>query len=142
VRLAIAFDPDNESYRSAFSDVQRKAHEERARALLKEADGAFELSDYKDALRLYEEALHYRAFDAELSHKTGRLAWKLGSDLRKAKEYAMAACELAPENALYHRTLGQIYKAAGLAANAKRELQTALRLDPKDAEARQELKGL
>jgi len=142
VRLAIAFDPDNESYRSAFSDVQRKAHEERARALLKEADGAFELSDYKDALRLYEEALHYRAFDAELSHKTGRLAWKLGADLRKAKEYAMAACELAPDNALYHRTLGQIYKAAGLAANAKRELQTALRLDPKDVEARQELRAL
>ena len=142
VRLAIAFDPDNESYRGAFSDVQRKAHEERARALLKEADGAFELSDYKDALRLYEEALHYRAFDAELSHKTGRLAWKLGSDLRKAKEYAMAACELAPDNALYHRTLGQIYKAAGLGANAKRELQTALRLDPKDVEAKQELKGL
>jgi Flp pilus assembly protein TadD len=54
----------------------------------------------------------------------------------------MAACELAPENALFHRTLGQIYKAAGLTANAKRELQTALRLDPKDAESRQELKAL
>jgi curved DNA-binding protein CbpA len=142
VRLAIAFDPHNESYRSAFSDVQRKAHEERARVLLKEADGAYELGDYKDALRHYEEALHYRAFDAELSHKTGRLAWKLGADLRKAKDYAMAACELAPENALYHRTLGQIYKAAGLTANAKRELQTALRLDPKDVESRQELKAL
>jgi curved DNA-binding protein CbpA len=142
VRLAIAFDPSNEEYRSAFSDVQRKAHEERARVLLKEADGAYELGDYKDALRLYEEALHYRAFDAELSHKTGRLAWKLGADLKKAKDYAMAACELAPDNALYRRTLGQIYKAAGLTANAKRELQTALRLDPKDAESRQELKAL
>jgi curved DNA-binding protein CbpA len=142
VRLAIAFDPDNESYKTSFSDVQRKAHEERARVLLKEADGAYELSDYKDALRLYEEALHYRAFDAELSHKTARLSWKLGGDLRKAKEYAMAACELAPENALFHRTLGQIYKAAGLTANAKRELQAALRLDPKDAEAKQELKAL
>ena len=39
-------------------------------------------------------------------------------------------------------TLGQIYKAAGLAANAKRELQHALRLDPSDAEAKQELKSL
>jgi curved DNA-binding protein CbpA len=142
VRLAIAFDPQNDSYKSAFSDVQRKAHEERARALLKEADGAHQLGDYKDALRLYEEALHYRPFDAELSHKTGRLAWKLGSDLRKAKDCAMAACELAPDNALYRKTLGQIYKAAGLIANAKRELQAALRLDPSDAESRQELKTL
>jgi curved DNA-binding protein CbpA len=142
VRLAIAFDPDNEAYRASFSDVQRRAHEERARALRKEADGAYELGDYREALRLYEEALHYRAFDAELAHKTGRLAWKLGSELRKAKEYAMAACELAPDNAVYRRTLGQIYKAAGLAANARRELQAALRLDPNDAEARQELKAL
>jgi curved DNA-binding protein CbpA len=142
VRLAIAFDPANEIYRSAFSDVQRRAHEERARTLLKEADGAYQLGDYRDALRLYEEALHYRPFDPELSHKTGWLAWKLGTDLRKAKEYAVAACELAPDNALYRRTLGQVYKAAGLMANAKREFQAALRLDPGDAEAKQELKTL
>lgn len=142
VRLAIAFDPDNEIYHAEFADVQRKAHEERARHLLKEADGCYELSDYKEALRLYEEALHFRPFDAELAHKTGRLSWKLGADLRKAKEYALAACELMPDNALYHKTLGLIYKAAGLGQNAKRELQTALRLDPKDAEAKQELKTL
>ena len=46
------------------------------------------------------------------------------------------------DNALYHKTLGLIYKAAGLGQNAKRELQAALRLDPKDAEAKQELKTL
>jgi curved DNA-binding protein CbpA len=142
VRLAIAFDPVNEIYRSAFADVQRRAHEERARTLLKEADGAYQLGDYRDALRLYEEALHYRAFDPELSHKTGWLAWKLGTDLRKAKEYAVAACELAPDNAVYRRTLGHVYKAAGLTANAKREFQAAIRLDPGDAEAKQELKTL
>jgi curved DNA-binding protein CbpA len=142
VRLAIAFDPDNEVFKSEFAGVQRKAHEERARVLLKEADGCYELGDYKESLRAYEEALHYRPFDAELAYKTARLSWKLGADLRKAKEYAMAACELAPENAGYHRVLGQIYKAAGLAANAKRELQAALRLDPSDAEAKQELKSL
>jgi curved DNA-binding protein CbpA len=142
VRLALAFDPDNELYKSEFADVQRKAHEERARVLLKEADGCYELGDYKEALRAYEDALHYRPFDAELAFKTARLSWKLGADLRKAKEYAMAACELVPDNATYHRVLGQIYKAAGLAANAKRELQHALRLDPSDAEAKQELKSL
>jgi curved DNA-binding protein CbpA len=142
IRLALAFDPDNEVFKSEFAAVQRKAHEERARVLLKEADGCYELGDYKEALRAYEDALHYRPFDAELAFKTARLSWKLGGDLRKAKEYAMAACELAPEHAAYHRVLGQIYKAAGLAANAKRELQHALRLDSSDAEAKQELKSL
>jgi curved DNA-binding protein CbpA len=142
VRLAIAFDPENDAFKGAFSDVQRRAHEERARVLLKEADGAANLGDWKEALRLSEEALHFRAFDAALNDKTARLALKLGGDLRKAKEYALAACELEPEVAPYRRTLGQVYKAAGLAANARRELQNALRLDPADAESKQELKSL
>jgi Flp pilus assembly protein TadD len=43
---------------------------------------------------------------------------------------------------VYRRTLGQIFKAAGLKSNARRELETALKLDPKDAEARAELKSL
>ena len=142
VRLAIAFDPQNDAYRSAFPEVQGRAHEERAKALLKEADGCYDLGDYRDALKLYEEATHFRPFDAELSHKTGRLAFRLGEDLRKAKEFAASACELEPECALYHRTLGQIFAAAGLEANARRELQQAIRLDPKDAEAKEALRSL
>ena len=142
VRLAIAFDPENEAFKGAFSDVQRRAHEERARVLIKEADGASSLGDWREAARLYEDALHYRAFDASLNEKTARLLLKLDGDLRKAKEYALAACELEPENAPFRRTLGQVYKAAGLAANAKREFQNALRLDPSDAESKQELKSL
>jgi tetratricopeptide (TPR) repeat protein len=142
VRLAIAFDPENEAFKGAFSDVQRRAHEERARGLMKEADGASQLGDWREALRLYEEALHYRAFDAALSEKTARLALKLGGDLRRAKEYALAACELEPEVAAYRRTLGHVYRAAGLQANARREFQNALRLDPSDAESKQELKSL
>jgi predicted Zn-dependent protease len=52
------------------------------------------------------------------------------------------AVELAPENAVYRRTLGMIYRDAGLAANAKRQLEAALRLDPKDTEAKAALRGL
>jgi curved DNA-binding protein CbpA len=142
VRLAIAFDPENEAFKGAFSDVQRRAHEERARVLLKEADGASSLGDWRAALPLYEEALHYRSFDAALSEKTARLALRAGGDLRKAKEYALAACELEPDVAAYRRTLGHVYKAAGLQANARREFQNAVRLDPSDAESKQELKSL
>ena len=43
---------------------------------------------------------------------------------------------------MYRRTLGQIYGAAGLIANARRELEAALRIDPTDATARAELKTL
>jgi curved DNA-binding protein CbpA len=142
VRLAIAFDPANQAYKEAFSDVQRKAHEERAKTLIKQGEGALEMRDYKEAAGYFEEALQYRPFDPELNFRAARLQWQAAGDMKKAKEFAAAACEIDPTNAGHRRTLGQIFKAAGLNANARRELQAALRLDPKDAEANAELKSL
>jgi curved DNA-binding protein CbpA len=142
VRLAIAFDPANQAYKDAFADVQRKAHEERAKLLIKQGEGSLTVRDYRDAAAAFEEALQFRPFDPELNIRAARLIWQTNGDLRKAKEFAAAACELEPEKAGYRRTLGQIFKAAGLTSNARRELEAALRLDPKDAEARVELKAL
>ena len=142
VRLAIAFDPWNEGFKESFGEVQRKANEVRAEQLLKEAHASLDLRHGPEALRLFEEALLYRPHDPDVNHTAARLAWLVGGDLRKAKDYAVSACELRPEVGQYRRTLGQIYKAAGLVANARRELEVALRIDPKDAEAKQELRGL
>ena len=49
---------------------------------------------------------------------------------------------IEPENADYHRVLGQVFRAAGLDANAKRELEAALELNPANELARSELKAL
>jgi len=142
VRLAIAFDPGNESFREPFAEVQRRAHEERAAALQKQGEGALELRDWPQALKLFEEAVHFRPADAELAIQAARIAWQGLGELRKAKDLAAHAVELAPENGGYRRTLGMIYRDAGLAANAKRELEAALRVDPKDAEAKAALRRL
>ena len=141
VRLAIAFDPWNESYKERFGEVQRKAHEERAKQLVREAESALELRDLTTAVRAFGEALEYRPHDADLLHRAARLAWATGGDLHQAKEWAMAAVELDGTNAGHHRVLGQIYKAAGLDANARREFETAVAIDPKDEEARAELRA-
>ncbi|HTF35796.1 MAG TPA: DnaJ domain-containing protein [Myxococcota bacterium] len=142
VRLAIAFDPWNEAVKEAFGEVQHKANQERAEQLLKEANANLDLRRVAEALPLFEEALLYRPHDPDVNHTTARLAWLAAGDLKKAKEYAVRACELRPEVSTYRRTLGQIYKAAGLIANARRELEAVLRIDPKDAEAKQELRSL
>ncbi|MBS1105213.1 MAG: Basic proline-rich protein precursor, partial [Deltaproteobacteria bacterium] len=142
VRLAIAFDPWNEIYKERFGEVQRKAHEERATQLLREGESALELRDFPTALRAFGDALEYRPHDADLLHRSARLAWATGGDLHQAKEWAMAAVELDGANASHHRVLGQIYKAAGLEANARRELEAAVAIDPKDEEARAELRAL
>lgn len=142
LRLAIAFDPANATYHERFGEIQPRAHEIRFEQLMKEADSALSFRDRNDALRLYEEALHFKPYAPEANHTAARLAWLVAEDLRKAKEYAMRATEADPEKGEYHRTLGQIYQAAGLTANARRELKAAVRLDPKDKDARAALKSL
>lgn len=142
VRLAIAFDPWNAIYKEHFVTVQRRAQDERAQRLLKEAESALELRDFKVALRAFDDAIQLRPHDAELLHRAAKLAWMTGGDLRQAKEWAMAAVELETKNGGHHRLLGQIYQAAGLEANARRELESALALDGSDEEARTALREL
>jgi len=139
VRLAVAFDPWNEAYRDRFADVQRKAHEVLAERAVREAEAALDLRDYNAALRAFEEALHHRSHDAALLQRAAHISLMTDQDLHQAKEWAQAAVEIEPENGAYHRVLGQIFKAAGLEANARRELETALRLDPGDEETKAEL---
>ncbi len=88
VRLAIAFDPWNAVYKEQFADVQRRAHEERAKQLTREAEAALELRDFATALRAFSDALEYRPHDADLLHRAARLAWATGGDLHQAKEWA------------------------------------------------------
>ncbi len=142
VRLAIAFDPDNQAYRESFADVQRKAHEERSKVLLKQANGAYEMRDLKDAYKLFNDAVHFRPFDAELAHRTANLAFSVENDLKRAKELAQQAVELEPDVGEYRRTLAQIFEEAGMDANARREYEAALRIDPKDKEAKAGLRKL
>jgi curved DNA-binding protein CbpA len=140
VRLAIAFDPWNAVYKEQFADVQRKAHGESARKLLREAEGALDLRDYATALRAFEEAIQYKPGDVALLRRAAHLAVQTGGDLHQAKEWAIEAVELEPNDAACHRLLGQVYQAAGLGANARRELELALQLDPKNDEIRAELR--
>jgi curved DNA-binding protein CbpA len=142
VRLAIAFDPGNAAYREEFPNVQRKAHEERAKHFVKSGESALEMRDYAAALDHFEEALHFRPADAELASRAARLSLQVSGDLKRTKEFAAHAVDVAPDNAGYRRLLADVYAAAGLNANAKREYEAALRIDPNDKEAKSALRSL
>jgi curved DNA-binding protein CbpA len=142
VRLAISFDPENAAYREEFPNVQRKAHEERAKFFVSKGEGALEMRDYAVALDHFEEALHFRPGDAELAYRAAKLSLQISQDLKRTKEFAAQAVDVDPKNAAYRKLLADVYAAAGLNANAKREYEAALRIDPNDKEAKSALRSV
>jgi len=142
LRLAIASDPANEEFKGPFAEANLHANEILAARYAREADSHYQLGEYPEAYKRYVDALHCRPFDAEANHRAARLAWHVEGDLKTAKEYVARACEVEPTTAVYRKTLGQVYAAAGLYKNAERELEQAVKLDPRDEEARLELKNV
>jgi curved DNA-binding protein CbpA len=140
LRLAIACDPSDDEFKGPFAEANQRANQILADRYVKEADSHFQLGNYVEAYRCYVDALHCRPFAADANHRAAQLAWRIEQDLKSAKEYAARACEVEPQVAVYRKTLGHIYAAAGLHKNAQREFEHAVKLDPRDEEAKLELK--
>ena len=141
IRLAIAFHPGCDEYREGFGEVQARVHQLRAADLLEQAKGAWDDSARHEAMQLYEEALHYRPGDPDVNDRAAQLAIEI-NHLDNAREYAETACELAPDVAGYRVTLARVYSRQGLAEKAKTTLEEAIRLDPADSQAREELESM
>jgi curved DNA-binding protein CbpA len=141
LRLAIAFDPWNDTYRKRFSDILSRHYEQRAAKLIDSDGGAIDQSDKNEALRLLEEVLIHRPADSEVNHRAALLALDL-HELERATEYAEAACELSPESAEKRLTLARVLRANGLRDKAQTVLTEAAQLDPKNEEVQAELQKL
>ena len=141
VRLAIAFDPADRSFKSGFADVQAHVHQMRAEELIKQANASWDDRSRQEALGLYEEALHYRPSDPQMNDRAAQLCLEI-RELDRALEYAETATEVCPEVGDYHRTLGLVFRAQGLREKAMVALSEAIRLSPEDARASQQLASM
>jgi tetratricopeptide (TPR) repeat protein len=141
LRLAIAFDPWNDEYRTRFSDILSHHYEQRAAKLLDSDGGTIDPVDKSEALRLLEEVLIHRPADPEVNHRAALLALDI-HELERATEYAEAACELCPESIEKQLTLARVLCANGLREKAKSVLTEAARLDPKNEEVHAEFEKL
>jgi curved DNA-binding protein CbpA len=140
-RLAIAFDPGEAAYKQAFAEAQVHVHEIRAAELLEKTGGFLDASEQQEALRHCEEVIHYRPGNAALNHRAASLALELG-EFEKAGEYAEAACEIEPEVCAHHVLLCRVLRRSGLPDRARKALQAAEQLDPKDADVVKERRAL
>jgi tetratricopeptide (TPR) repeat protein len=141
LRLAIAFDPWNDEYRTRFSDILSHHYEQRASKLLNPDGEAIDPASKNEALRLLEEVLIHRPADPEVNHRAALLALDI-HELERATEYAEAACELCPESTEKRLTLARVFCANGMREKAKSVLTEAARLDPKNEEVQAELEKL
>ena len=137
-RLAIAFDPFTHEYQQHFSSIQADVHAARANELLTQADGA---GAKADALRLLEEAVHYRPADAALQARAAALAIETG-DLERAREFAEGARELEPAVVGHALMLCRVYRHLVKPREARAALSAALALAPSDPDVLAEQKRL
>jgi len=141
IRLAIAFDPWTEAYKEVFAEIQVGVNQLRAERLLEEARDAWGARSKGEAMRLYEEVLHYRPSDARVHDEVAAIALEVGN-LEAALEYAERACELAPDEAGYHLTRGRVLRTAGRRGKARDAFEAARRLDPRSPRIKEELRRL
>lgn len=141
IRLAIAFDPWNPEYKSRFAEIQVEFNRIRAEDLLREANGAWDSRSQAEALKLYEEVLHYRPADTGATMRAAQLCFEL-DEFDKALDFAELACELAPDVADHQLTRGRILRRLGRRERAREVLATAQQIDPTDTRIADELRAL
>jgi len=137
-RLAIAFDPITPDYQQHFASIQADVHAARAGELLAQA---YSSAAKTDALRLLEEAVHYRPADAELQARAALVALDAG-ELARALEFAEGACELEPNVAAHAVMLCRVHQRRGDPRAALAALAAAAAIAPSDPDVLAEQRQL
>jgi len=136
-RLALQVNPDDERLKRALAEVQIKANAILAEAYRKQAQYEEKSMKYAEAAHSWQRVTKALPDDAAAHFRGAWCLFKDGSEpektLRVAATLAQRAIALEPKRVDYRTTLAEIYLAAGLTLNARRELEAAARLAPDDA---------
>ncbi len=142
LRNALAHAPRERRFQDALADVLPRANDLRASRALERARLLLDRSAPRDALPYLEEAAELRPTDADLAAQVATLLIEVGGDAARARDFAARAVELAEASAPYHKVLARALRAGGKTEEARRALERAVVLDPKDREAKAELQSL
>jgi curved DNA-binding protein CbpA len=121
------------------ADLERKARESRVSADALLSDTYMRQARYEethdkwvDAARSWARVCKVSPDHANAHERAAYAILKSSGDLHEGVRFAQRACELEPKNPLFRIALANCYSAAGLALNARRELDTAAQLAPHD----------
>jgi predicted Zn-dependent protease len=132
-RVAATLSPDDEEVQKVAREAQIKADEVLADTYTKQASYEEKNGQWIEAARSWVRVCRVRPDAAQAHERAANAFVKAGAeDLHEAARLAQRACTLEPTNTPYRVTLAGVYLAAGLALNARRELETAAQQAPHD----------
>jgi curved DNA-binding protein CbpA len=131
-RVATTLAPSDEDIARRAEEAQSRADGILAETYTKQAGYEEKNGQWTEAARSWVRVAKARPDDATPHERGANALVKAGGDLHEAARLAQRACVLLPGSAPYRVTLANVYLAAGLMRNARRELETAAQLAPHD----------
>jgi tetratricopeptide (TPR) repeat protein len=125
----------------ALGDAIRGEIRSRVEQILADVERHSKAQDWQGAIALLFELVELAPQNASYRAKLAHTMSKHPLQRRRAERHYIEALRLAPQDAELHVSLGLYYKSFGLRTRAETEFRTALRIDPRHAEARRQLAG-
>lgn len=132
-KLALSVLPNDVEIQKEAREAQEKASAVLGAQYRKQATYEERNADWQSASRSWVRVARTLPEDAEAHERAAHAIMKANGNLHEAAQLAQRAIALDPQNPKYRGTLAEVYVAAGLILNAKREAEEALRLAPTDA---------
>jgi tetratricopeptide (TPR) repeat protein len=140
--LAVQFDPRCTEYAELHQKAVAGAREGRAKGFLALAEQEESYQRVKEAIGWYQKATECDPPDGAAFFRLGRLQLAAEKDARAALGSFRKAVGKEPRNTTFRVALCELYISLGMQANAIREAQAAIEIDPRHEVAKGLLKGL
>lgn len=140
LRLACTLDPRNEGYQEDFKKANALAQRDLSEGYAKQGKFEEQLGHFDRACEHYVKAAEGNPDSGVFAERAAAMLVVQKQDLRKAQEYAARGVAKHPKDAKFRLTLARVFVELNLHLNAKREIETALELEPKNADALELLK--
>ena len=135
-RVALTLAPNDSDLVRMAEETQVKADAILSETYARQAGYEEKNGQWAEAARSWGRVLKARPKDAGAHEHAATSLVKADGDLHEAARLAQIACALEPAHPAFRVTLANVYLAAGLTLNARRELETAAQLAPHDGTIR------
>lgn len=132
LQLALALLPEHAEAREAYQRVSVSVARTLADNYEKQARYEQRVGKWAQAAKSWARVVEGRPEQAEPAREAAASLLRSSGDLHAAQRYAESACRLQPNEIENLIVLIEVCLAAGLKLNARRELEKAVKLDPKN----------